>query len=420
MKKRGYQYLCAAFAVFFLVAQGCGRYGEPAADTNSYFQTGEAEAAGGAEQETTENQTASTEGEKLVQDAPEAAATSLEDETATEEEESLASVSRDKYAYQMLSEEEQKVYDQIYHALMGHAEQVTVDTLDKDLLEHAYRSVQADYGGMFWVNGYSYTTYTIGEELISIDFKPTYTMTVEERAGIQERINEAVGQILLGIDLEASDYEKAKYVFDYLASAVAYREDAPDNQNIISVFLNHETVCQGYASAMQYLFNQLGIQSVIVTGTANGEPHAWNVVRLDGAYYHMDATWGNSTYTGSDGDFGRYINYSYFAVTSEEIEKTHEADDTVLLPECNATADNYYVREGRYISEWDPDAVGALLRETYEKENMGISLKFASEELYQRGKTYFIEQQHIADYCSGITELQYMEENEQWILTLKF
>ena len=81
-------------------------------------------------------------------------------------------------------------------------------------------------------------------------------MTDAERMDMQAQIDETVSQILAGIDAQAPDYDKAKYVFDYLASNVAYSTGAPDNQNIISVFVNGETVCQGYAAATQYLLEK--------------------------------------------------------------------------------------------------------------------------------------------------------------------
>ena len=59
---------------------------------------------------------------------------------------------------------------------------------------------------------------------------------------------------------EGSDYEKALYVFKKLIDEVDYVEDSADNQNIISVFLNHETICQGYAYATQYLLEKLGVR----------------------------------------------------------------------------------------------------------------------------------------------------------------
>ena len=89
---------------------------------------------------------------------------------------------------------------------------------------------------------------------MDLHFTPKFTLTDDERMDMQAQIDETVSQILAGIDAQAPDYDKAKYVFDYLASNVAYSTGAPDNQNIISVFVNGETVCQGYAAKERSIF----------------------------------------------------------------------------------------------------------------------------------------------------------------------
>lgn len=355
-------------------------------------------------------------------DEAETAVTEQEPESggAASVQEPVAGVSAGKYVYTTLDGECQRVYDEIYQTMCDHTESVRVSTLDAAVLDEAYKAVTADYGGIFWVSGYVYTQYTKGGELIGLDFAPGYTMTQEERDALQGQIDEKAAEILKGVAADASDYQKVKYVFDYLASNVDYAVEAEDNQNIISVFLHQRTVCQGYASATQYLLEQLGIQSAVVTGEASGLAHAWNLVRMDGEYYYVDTTWGNSTFDSEQRGEERFINYNYFGVTTEEISVTHTPNDYFVLPDCTARADNYYIRENRYFSEWDPDAVGALCKAGYEAGNATVSVKFASRELYQQTEQYFIGEKHIADYCAGITSLYYVEDTSQNVLTFRF
>jgi len=336
------------------------------------------------------------------------------------EEEKPVRVSASRYAYTTLNGETQRVYDEVYQTLLAHTKSVKVSTLDAAVLDEAYRAVMADYGEIFWNSGYVYTKYTRGDELVALDFAPGYTMTMEARSDIQREIDAAVAGILSGISADSSDYEKVRYVFDYLASNVEYVVGAKENQNIISVFLYGETVCQGYASATQYLLAQLGVQSAVVTGEVDGVSHAWNLVRMDNEYYYVDTTWGNSTYTGDGVPAMRFVNYNYFGVTTEELLRTHAPDDTFVLPNCAASGNNYYVREGKFFSDWNPDAVGALCRESYERRETAVSVKFASGELYRRARQYLIEEGHITDYCSGITSLYYVEDEVQNVLTFSF
>jgi len=324
------------------------------------------------------------------------------------------------YAYSTLDEETRIVYDEVLDAILSHEEEVSVSTVDTKILENAYKAVCADYGGLFWVSGYVYTQYTRGGKLVGMDFTPKYTMSHKERIGIQEQIDDSVEELLAGISVSNSDYEKAKYVFEILIQNVDYDASMENNQNIISVFLSRATVCQGYACATQYLLNKLGVPSTIVTGMAEGESHAWNLVRLDGNYYYMDTTWGNSRYLDDSSQIEKYVNYSYLAVTSEEISRTHVLDSSFPLPECTSMENNYFVREGKYFTEWNPENVGSLFAQAWSQGGGGMSVKFSSPELYQQAIQYFIADQHIADYCEKISSIYYLEDPEQYVLTINF
>ena len=325
-----------------------------------------------------------------------------------------------RYAYQTLPQNERDVYNEIYDAITSYEKDIVVSTLDKEILDKVYHCVMADHGGLFWISGYSYTQYTRGEELVRIRFSPKYTMEQQEKETLQEQIDAAVEGILNGIMPDASDYEKAKYVFDYLASEISYDTQASDNQNIISVFLNKATVCQGYACATQYLLEKLGIICAIVSGEANNTAHAWNIVRLDGEYYYIDTTWGNATYSGESGISSNYINYNYFAVTTEEIEATHHVDDEIILPVCTAVKDNYYVHENLFLPQWDAQAAGQILADAYYGGAEFCSIKFEDRTEYEEAFRYFITEQHIIDYCKEMTSLYYIEDDTQNVLTIKF
>ena len=324
------------------------------------------------------------------------------------------------YAYETLTAEQKTVYDEVYRIILAHDSKVKVSTCDEKVLEKSYRSVIADHGGIFWVSGYNYTQYTMGKKIVSIDFSPSYTMERTERDSYQRRIDAVVDSILKNVDPSWGDYEKAKYVFEYLAGNVEYQMGTEQNQNIISVFLNKKTVCQGYANATQYLLTLLGIPAVVVTGTAEGDTHAWNLVQLDGAYYFMDTTWGNATYSGDGMGLDSFINYNYFAVTTGELQKTHQPNDDIIVPVCQAVKDNYYVHENLYFDTWDADSIGNVYRAAYEQGDGFCSVRFADRELYEQAFTYFITDQKIVHYCKGLTSLYYLEDSDQNVLTIKF
>lgn len=319
-------------------------------------------------------------------------------------------ISLEKYAYQQLNPAEQTVYDEMLSAILSQEERVQLSTTDTDVMQHAYKAVCSDYGGLFWVEGYVFTSYTKGEELVSLEFSPKYTMTKKERRQLQHQIDGIVEAWLAGISINDTDYEKAKYVYELLALNTEYVENAINSQNIVSVFIGQQTVCQGYASAVQYLLGQLGVQSVIVSGTARGEPHAWNLICLEGEYYYMDATWGNNEYRNKEGQETSFTDYNYMAMTTVEMQMGHQPDFEIDLPECTAVLNNYYIKEGNYIEEWDMDVIGAKLCEAWENQQV-VTLRFSDDSLKDQAFQYFIQEGHIADYCSDITQINYIEDS---------
>ena len=321
------------------------------------------------------------------------------------------------YAYRTLDDKIKPVYQTVLRTILEHGEKAELPTTDVDVLEEAYKAVCADNGGLFWMSGYVYTQYTRGGELIGMDFTPKYTMDYEERERIQQQIDASAQELLAGISITDSDYEKAKYVFEILVQNVDYDASSENNQNIISTFLNRATVCQGYACGTQYLLRLLGIESAIVNGNANGESHAWNLVKLDGEYYYMDTTWGNSRYLDSSEEMEKYVNYNYLAVTSEEISRTHRFENSFLLPECNSVQNSYFIRENRYFEQWDPQAVGALLTDTWSSGGGSMAVKFANGALFRQALEYFIMEQHIAEYCENISSVYYLEDAQLYVLT---
>lgn len=336
------------------------------------------------------------------------------------EDTEITTISEGKYAYSCLDEETKKVYDEILHVILEQKDSIMVSTLDAKVLDAAYRAVNADYGGLFWVSGYMYTQYMLGEAQTGLSFSPQYTMNYEERQDMQAQIDASVEQMLSGISITDSDYDKAKYVYETLIQNVDYVPEAENNQNIISVFIGGQTVCQGYACATQYLLNLLDVPGVIVTGTANGETHAWNLVFLDGNYYYIDTTWGDPAYIHADEGEEKDVNYDYLNLTTAEITRTHTVVEDFPLPECTAFEDNYYVKEGYYYTDWYPEEIGALYREAWENGTGSVAVKFADAALYEEAKNYYITNQHLADFCAGLKSFKYRENTDLNILTIRF
>ena len=337
------------------------------------------------------------------------------------------------YARSRLNAAEQLWYGDIEKILGNYQFQVELSKegleagLTEESIDRIFQCVLNDHPELFYVDGYSYTKYTrygLEDKIDSIEFSGRYSMEQETAALHRKQIQEAVGRILAGIDSDADEYEKVKYVYDTLIRETDYQLDAPDNQNIYSVFVNHLSVCQGYAKATQYLLNRLGVECVLVLGTVNnGEGHAWNLVNVDGCYYYVDTTWGDASYqpeeNGSSATFSKpEINYDYLNVTTAELVRTHTIGGEVPMPVCNATAANYYVKEGALFSDYDREQMASLFDRKLSEGMTDVTIKCSSFDCYQEVIEALIDRQDIFRYLSGMGDtVAYTKNDTQLSLT---
>ncbi len=99
------------------------------------------------------------------------------------------------------------------------------------------------------------------------------------------------------INSSMSEYEKVKVIYKFVTDTVDYDYSAYDNIPRSSYYAygalkNRYAVCEGFSQLLNLMLKQAGIESLVVGGMGNGDqPHAWNLVKIGGNYYHADATW---------------------------------------------------------------------------------------------------------------------------------
>ncbi|MEQ8197793.1 MAG: transglutaminase domain-containing protein [Clostridiaceae bacterium] len=94
---------------------------------------------------------------------------------------------------------------------------------------------------------------------------------------------------------------------DYIINNTEYdyknykNKTIPNDDNIAyGVLVNKTAICGGYSEAMYRLLTAAGIESKVVFGDSEGEGHAWNMVKLNENYYHVDVTFDDPVMEGSE------------------------------------------------------------------------------------------------------------------------
>ncbi|MBD5444088.1 MAG: hypothetical protein HDR29_00915, partial [Lachnospiraceae bacterium] len=156
-----------------------------------------------------------------------------------------------------------------------------------------------------------------------------------------DAFNASVKEALSCVNDEMSDLEKVIALHDYLAvnNEYDYKNQQsgtlPDvSYTAYGTLVNRTSVCEGYALAYKYLLNKLGIECYMVT--SESMKHAWNMVKLDDEYYHVDVTsddpvWdrvGQVTHNYMlFSDEAHMEKYSSWKVTYASSELTYKATD---------------------------------------------------------------------------------------------
>ena len=313
-----------------------------------------------------------------------------------------------QYAYTLLPKDEQRMYAEILKVLREYGTEYTLSTTNTERIADVFQCVLNDHPELFYVEGYVFTQYTKGDEVVEIRFSGTYNMPIEEIAGMQTAIKQYVETFRQGLWENMSEYDKVKYVYEYVINHTEYNMEAKYNQSICSVFLNGESVCQGYAKAVQYLLDGLSVQNTLVIGTVNnGEGHAWNLVKVDGSYYYVDATWGDASYQASGVSSTESIsrkpsiNYDFLCVTTQQLEKTHTIQNTVPMPRCVDTTSNYYQKENCYFTVYDKEHLRQVFDTAYSKNAEQVSFRCGDKDVYDEMKNDLIYQQGIFEYMDS-------------------
>ncbi|GAB0171446.1 transglutaminase domain-containing protein [Lysinibacillus sp. CTST325] len=155
-----------------------------------------------------------------------------------------------------------------------------------------------------------------GRKTAKIFGEQSYLMTPEQAAFVEMNVQEIVASIN---KKSLSDVEKVRAVNDYIVANTAYTDQTNSSpHSAYTVLAEHGGVCQGYALLAHSMLQKLGIETKYIVGYVGQEGHAWNLVKLDGQWYHLDTTWNDPV-----PDRKGAVRYQYFLVDDRTMAKDH-------------------------------------------------------------------------------------------------
>lgn len=270
----------------------------------------------------------------------------------------------------------------------------------------------SDHPEIFWIPRYYVTA--VGRDAeggatalvmfsTSPELSPAYAVTRSEKAAMQAELNAAVENIAAKVT-GTTEFEIEAQLHDILCSMVEYSDNEAEGMIYTSygALVEGKALCEGYSRAMQLLLARFGIASTTVSGIADGEGHMWNVVNIEGEWYHLDATWNDIS--------NETVSHEYFNITDSEILLDHtfaknyteidpellstgEVSFNIFRPACTALDADYFVKRGFFFT---PDKMQTLASLLVAEEGDMIEVKFADAQ---------VKEDFVANYGSYFEEL---------------
>lgn len=260
-------------------------------------------------------------------------------------------------------------------------------------------AVLADHPEIFWVTG----NYTLGSNMhdgsyIVLYSNYSYDDIITRARTLEQNIAEALRSIPGGL----GELERELAVHDYLVSNTQYDTESVklvddhfiDASTSYGTLVNRKALCSGYSFAAKLLLNRVGISSGVIKGVSKDMGHMWNIVRIDGEWYHLDVTWDDPVTISADPG----CRYDYFNLTDEYISEDHEI------------AGGYELLTNEVIANQDEDSANFynFPREACVSDKANFYRLFATEITYLNSDSSSIITEEMKSHSiSGETSLYY-------------
>ena len=250
----------------------------------------------------------------------------------------------EEYYYGRMPKDKQNTYRAMLAGLMDLSDEILlpqVPTTDGNWLYDVFFQLRLDHPEIFWAVGFKYRHYKDSPNLILI---PEYIFDKnkirEHKKALHARVEKLVRPAA-----KFSEWETEKYVHDFICENIRYDKlKKPYSHEIIGPLGHGVGVCEGIAKSVKILCDALGVWCVIAICGNNPEKgikyrHTWNIVRINGQYYHLDATFDNTL--GRNEDDSVSIRYDYFNLDDKNIFRDHEPL-IAPAPACPDGSHSYY------------------------------------------------------------------------------
>lgn len=205
-----------------------------------------------------------------------------------------------------------------------------------DLSEYNVDFAEVEKYLSFIFNQHPEIYYLTSASMVSQTGLLEFSYSIEKEQMLAERkfVEEQTSPVINRIKPEWTDTQKALFIHDWLVANFMYdyrlyEYEGKENHDIYGFLRDGIGVCQSYAYTFMYMARKVGLESYLVIspekdtdgdGIADVAGHGWNVVKIDGNWYHVDATYDDPILGQSfKYDFVGEVSHSKFLLSDEQI-----------------------------------------------------------------------------------------------------
>ena len=241
------------------------------------------------------------------------------------------------YYYNHMNKQQQAVYHVMKTGIQSLAPSFPCPRMEGKELTDVFLKLRLDCPEIFFVSGFHFRYYP---DSANVELSPEYLFDKNKIKDHQKAMKARVEKLVRPA-VTMTELEKEQYVHDFICQNVRYDKLKKSySHEILGPLGQGVGVCEGIAKTVKILCDQLGIWCIVVISEANPEKnikyrHAWNIVKIGGAYYHLDATFDNTlSHMGP-------VRYDYFNLDDGKVFRDHEP---VIwkVPACTVSDGFYY------------------------------------------------------------------------------
>ena len=254
----------------------------------------------------------------------------------------LQEITVEQFYYNHMTKQQQAAYHNILTGVKNLSDEFQIPVLPAEELANVFFQMRLDHPEVFWTTGFRYRYYKDSSNLI---FVPEYLFDKNKIREHQKAMTARVEKLARPA-AKMSELEKEKYVHEFICENVRYDKlKKAYSPEIIGPLGQGVGVCEGIAKTVKVLLDVLGVWNMIALCGNNPEKgilyrHTWNIVKVNGTYYHLDATFDNSLRKNHEDS---EIRYDYFNLDDQQVFRDHEP---LIAPAPHCTDhDHFYYKE---------------------------------------------------------------------------